>query len=416
MKRKHAYLIILILLILLVADLSIIRIINPVKYEGARGNANKGPLADLADTTENIHLDLLFNNIKLQNSQELVGKIQYLWGPYANQPINPSIYTSAYVPLDWPAFIRNNFNWWIANHPDWIVYKCDKKTPAFVDPTQPDAIPYDISNPAVRDFQLKTYVIPFLQKKNNSIGFDNMVLDNYTGKCGIWRNGVWHQLYSGNYHDTVYANEVVDWAKEMYTRIHQYSPAAGVASNMNILNSPASYQRLAPYTDIILDEGGLTNFGIAGKNYITNSSWLIQIRTIQQIIKLGKGFVLNAYEPETSYRDISNQEVQWDLSNYLLIKGSHTFTYVSVNQSSQERKTFSDRLEYHINIGHPVTDMYDSQGVYMRSYSNGLVIVNPSDNMSYYLNFTRPYLDVQDNTITSYVIGVHSGLILLNKA
>jgi len=422
MAKKRA--LILILLLLALSTLLVITLLvtslyifksNPVKQKGLKGNAQKISLAGLADTTENIHSGLIFNNINLQKPRELVGKIQYLWGPDRNQPIDASIYTSAYVPLDWPANIHTSFDLWKANHSDWIVYKCDKKTPAFVSPADPNSVPLDISNRAVRDFQINTYIIPFLRNGNNSIGFDNVLLENYTGKCGIWRNGVWIQLYSGSYHDPVYAHEVLDWAKEMYSFIHQYSPSAGVAFNMNILNSPASYLQLAPYTDIILDEGGLTNFGTAGKNYITDNRWLVQIQTIQNIINLGKGFVLNGYEPETSYSDISSQEVQWNVSNYLLIKGQHTFLCVSVNPRSQVWQTFSDRQEYHALIGHPISDIYTSQGVYMRTYSNGLAIVNPSSSNSYLLNFDRSYQDVQGNAITSYTIGVHSGLILLNR-
>jgi len=78
-------------------------------------------------------------------------------------------------------------------------------------------------------------------------------------------------------------------------------------------------------------------------------------------------------------------------------------------------RSFSDRQEYHVPIGHPLSDVYASQGVYMRMYSNGLAIVNPSSTNSYHLSFTHPYQDVQGNTISSYTIGVHSGLLLLNE-
>jgi hypothetical protein len=418
MKRKYTLLLVLFLIIIfIIVDVSVFIVIKTPheNKEAVTTTPTIDTLSKLADTSENIHLFLSFNNSRLQNPHVLVGKIQYLWGPNHNKPFNPSIYTSAYVPFDWPALLHNSFDWWQANHPDWIVYKCDKTTPAFVNPTQPSAIPLDISNLAVRNYQMNMYINPFLRNGNNSIGIDNVILENYTGKCGVWRNGKWIQLYSGKYNDPVYANEVVNWAKAIYKSIHQYSASTGVAFNMNITTSPTSYQRLAPYTDIILDEGGFTNFGRVGKNYITDNLWLSQIRTIQQIIKLGKGFVLNAYEPEAFYRDITNQEVQWDLSNYLLIKGSHTFTYISVLQNSPEWGTFFDQQEYHVPIGRPVTDMYASQGVYMRLYSNGLVIVNPSSTNSHLLNFNHPYHDIQGNTLTSYTIGAHSGLILLNE-
>ena len=418
MMRKRMLTLLILLFLALSASLAIYVYIlksNPIKNEGLKQSGQEIPLAGLINTTENIHLGMIFNNINLQNPRVLIGKIQYLWGPDHDQSIDASIYTSAYVPLDWPAKIANSFDWWKANHPDWIVYKCDRKTPAFVEPNTPNSVPLDISNPAVRDFQINTYIIPFLKKRNNSIGIDNVLLENYTGKCGVWRKGVWIQLYSGSYHDPVYEREVLNWVKEIYSVIHMYSHSAGVAFNMNILNSPASDKQLALYTDLILDEGGLTNWGKAGNNYVTDNRWLVQIQTIQKIIKLGKGFILNAYEPETSYSEISNQEVLWDLSNYLLIKGSHTFTYVSVSPGSPEWETFSDRQEYHIPIGHPISDIYTSQGVYMRMYSNGLAIVNPSSTKNYRLNFIHPYQDVQGITIASSVIGAHSGLILLDK-
>ena len=104
MAQKRA--ILLILLLLALSTLLVITLLvtslylfksNPVKQ---KGNAQKISLTGLADTTENIHLGLVFNNINLQDPGELVGKIQYLWGPYNHQPLDTSIYTSAYVPLD----------------------------------------------------------------------------------------------------------------------------------------------------------------------------------------------------------------------------------------------------------------------------------------------------------------------------
>lgn len=40
----------------------------------------------------------------------------------------------------------NNIEWWLAHHPDWIVYECDKTTIAY---DEDDCnVPLDISNPA----------------------------------------------------------------------------------------------------------------------------------------------------------------------------------------------------------------------------------------------------------------------------
>src|SRR2546429_9873306 len=47
---------------------------------------------------------------------------------------------------------------WKAAHPDWVLYKCDRVTPAyeFGDPN----MPLDFANPALVSWQIQTYVQP----------------------------------------------------------------------------------------------------------------------------------------------------------------------------------------------------------------------------------------------------------------
>src|SRR5207248_11418109 len=98
MAKKRALILILLLLALsnllvmtlLVTSLYIFKS-NPVKQKGLKGNAQKISLAGLADTTENNHSGLIFNNINPPTPRELVGKIRYLWGPDRSQPIDTSM-------------------------------------------------------------------------------------------------------------------------------------------------------------------------------------------------------------------------------------------------------------------------------------------------------------------------------------
>ena len=67
----------------------------------------------------------------------------------------------------------------------------------------------------------------------------------------------------------------------------------------------------------------------------------------------------------------------WTLANYLLLKGNHTFINLEVSQGAEWFP------EYDLPIGHPITPLpavvdvlRDSSGLYVRVYSNGLVLVN----------------------------------------
>ena len=81
---------------------------------------------------------------------------------------NPKILLSYYFPFyrDNGSFdnqnlgIQQNLSYWRSFHPDWVLYKCDRSTPAYYadDNDQSDnRMPLDFTNPAVIDWQLQTY-------------------------------------------------------------------------------------------------------------------------------------------------------------------------------------------------------------------------------------------------------------------
>ena len=59
--------------------------------------------------------------------------------------------------------IGSNLSWWQEHHPSWVLYRCDRKTPAFKcfppAPCDPP-LPLDITNEEVVDFQMKHGVMP----------------------------------------------------------------------------------------------------------------------------------------------------------------------------------------------------------------------------------------------------------------
>ncbi|MGB8810498.1 MAG: putative glycoside hydrolase, partial [Acinetobacter calcoaceticus] len=65
------------------------------------------------------------------------------------------------------------------------------------------------------------------------------------------------------------------------------------------------------------------------------------------------------------------------------------------------------------NLGSPSGSYYQSQGIYMRNFTNGIVLFNPSDN-SYNLDLGNNYQLLNGTIVSSLILGSWSGEILLS--
>lgn len=374
----------------------------------------------LPETTENIHVALSFNDHVANYSME-EGVVDYVWASSTpNQP--PGVYNGYYLKFDRDNEGTNyNLAWFQANHPDWIVYQCDKKTPAteFGSPLTP----LDITNPAVLQWYLTTYIYPALDKGYLGIDFDNVNLSNSVGdgydgpRCGVWQivNGqhVWKYLYgeTNSIHGQAYVDSVVNWAKFMSNAIHTYKHPGTIMMNVSIYTgeSIAYNEMLYPYMDMYLDERGWSNWG---QGYLGGKEWQTEIQKSLDLDKQGKGIYFVNQEPN-NFSNLTRDQIQWALSNYLLVKGKHTYILITGNQQYGYLEILP---EYSAKIGHPTNAMYESQGIYMRDYSNGKTIVNPSSTQSFKITLpVNIYHDLYGNTINSINLGVHSGIVLLTR-
>ncbi len=192
----------------------------------------------LADTTENIHPGLAEEGNVTPASER--GVIGYVWG--AKIPTDPrTIHKSFYTKFDRASGYPGNTSfpvyydksWFLAHHPNWLVYLCDKKTLAyeFGDPN----VPLDITNPSVLQFMLQNWIYPAFAYEYDGIAFDNVNLDNTAsqGRCGVWMTDshgskVWKYLYGDaqSIHGPAYTKTVVNWAKFMYSAIHNYQASS----------------------------------------------------------------------------------------------------------------------------------------------------------------------------------------------
>jgi hypothetical protein len=357
------------------------------------------------DATENIHVAQIFN-AHIDNIQDEIGNVDIVWG--ADHPKRPEgIYNLYYYPFDRDADggvgeTHHDITWFLANHPDWIEYTCDQKTPAY-EYNGPN-VPLDITNPAVIDYMMQTYLLPAIRRGYKGIAFDNVDFNNNGGRCGVWKDGKWVEQPD-------YIRNILNWAALMYTALHEQY--ASVAMNFPYdLNHPTESDTLYQYLDIAVDERGFTNMGKPQDEYFSADAWLTNMKALQSLDAMGKGFVsINEFRSE--FDTISQEEKQWALANYLLVKGK--YSYIAIT-GFQEYGSLLMTPEYKINIGHPLNLMYFSQSVYMRDFSNGKAIVNTTYGQTYTISLPAGvYQDLDGNYVDTIVMKAHTGVVLLGN-
>jgi hypothetical protein len=170
---------------------------------------------------------------------------------------------------------------------------------------------------------------------------------------------------------------------------------------------------LYQYLDIAVDERGFTYWGQSKKSYLGLAEWLADMEAFQYLDAHGKAFVSINEMPE-HFAQVSQAEMQWALANYLLVKGQ--FSYIAIT-GIQEYGHQLIAPEYSADIGHALGPMYQSQGVYMRDFSNGLAIVNPSSfNQTFTIILSSGvYQDLYGEKVSLLTLEPQSGIVLLGK-
>lgn len=376
------------------------------------------------DTWNNIHLFQSFD-YDIDNPTAIARYYDFIWGATpsrvsAFRSANPNILLSYYIPFnrDNGTFSntelgkQHDLGYWKAQHPDWILYQCDRTTPAFEygDPN----IPFDFSNPAVVAWQVQTYAQPASQNGYDAIAADNVNLENLFGACGFYKNGQWVQRYTGKVDDPQWRADVVTWLTRMQAALHSLSHPLALIPNLGLAGGdPASdktVQQVVSHVDGILDEGGFTNYG---QGYVTGTNWtqLVQfIKSVQQQVK--PFYIVNQFDSNA----LSHEQIQWALASYLLAKGRLASVFITTTVNGvQGYGADRRRPEYSAPIGSPRSEIYQDQNVYWRDYSNGLVVVNPSNTNSYTVTTkASTYDDLYGNHVNqTFTLPPHSGMVLI---
>ena len=355
-------------------------------------------------TKGNIHLEMVFNyNLTQKQLNSETGVVDLVWGSsWATLPAG--MYNSAYIPISVDNFTKS-VAWYKKNHPDWLEYKCDKKTLAFEFGNKTNA-PLDFTNPAVQAFQWTNWVDAPLAAGYQGIAVDTMDLTNDWQRCGHFdRSGTWVQQYTGKSDDPAFRHDLLAWESATYRHVHNYSSTATIQINVSYhFGEPvADNQQLMTTADMVLDERGFTQWGTR-PNVPPPSQWQTIVNQIKYVQARGLCYMTNGEEPGLT-KDISQAERLWVIGNYLLVKNNCTYLYMTgfTSTGAQDYGSLITFPEYSIAIGHATGGMKKTQGVWERTFSNGMTIVNPYTTTATVTLPPGHWVDVNGQTVGSTI-------------
>jgi len=393
--------------------LAALTILCSVAISHAQEPVTKARTQYFPDTTNNIHLEMVFNyNVTDLNTE--TGVVDMVWG--SNFPKEPrNVYNTAYIPYSVDNF-TNSIAWYQQNHPDWLEYLCDRTTLAFEFGATTLA-PIDFANPAVQAYQWANWVDAPLAAGFGGIAVDTMSASSNWGRCGHYDlAGTWVQQYSGKLNDPAYQRDELAWEAATYQHVHNYSDTATMQVNVPY---EFGYQRqtnlrLMTTADLLFDERGFTNYGNA-PDVPSPRAWQDIMDVLQYVQSKGICYMTNG-EESTLTADIPQSARLWVIANYLLVKNNCTYMYMTGFTASggQDYGSLVTYPEYSIPIGHTTGAMEKTQGVWERVYSGGLTLVNPYRSAATVTLPPGSYVDVNGNAVGSTVtMEGQTGLVLL---
>src|SRR5262249_11915192 len=199
------------------------------------------------------------------NSTINVGRYMPAFLDYQNS--RPEPYT---LEGDTPERRARSLQWWNTEvdgvgHPDWVMYRCDRVTPAYqvIDSATLSNVPLDITNSQVISWQLRTGA-PVDERGFTALSSDMVSLRNFNHACDIYCRAQWVQLVSGEDSDPVFASAVLDWSRQIRAGLRTLPSPRGLVANFVpfYFFSDQEIASLAANLDGILDEQGFTGFGL----------------------------------------------------------------------------------------------------------------------------------------------------------
>ncbi len=340
---------------------------------------------------------------------------------------HPSMLVSLYFiqEQDWIQAGGHNLAWWQANHPDWILYACDGAGT----PTHHIAymhgetnVPLDIHNPSVADYQIRQTFGPYAIAHNyNALSidevffFNDMGLDQGAGYygCGIWKNGSFVRRYNGKY-DPQWANDTVAWIKSAKT-IVTTDPVLGPHHLALIVNHPlgaisnANEQQLLANVDVLLNEGGFSNYG----NYAQDPYYFKATLDYTVYAQRHGVSVLTVDKFAADSVTVTPLHLEYSIATYLMANEQGSALFVTpTNAPGSGYGMEQYHSEYKSNMQAPCGGYYGgapydakNPDIYYRRFNGGLALVNSGSKSKTSELATLPaghtYTDIQNRAVTN---------------
>lgn len=293
--------------------------------------------------------------------------VGFVWG--AVRPLHSKeIIDSFYYPNQRDLDRSHTKEWFEKNHPDWIVYQCDRTTPAYGYRYDWGAYaPLDTTNPEVRRYLLDTYLAPALQRGYDAIALDNVSLVNFDGRCGVWRDGQWTQLYSGQSRDSRHSEDKLAYIGWLAKEIHARGGLVALNAKIDPRQKEAS-RELIHLADIWADEGGFSDHC---RHRVVDDLW----RTKRSLVDAQKFYVSINYSCGPFAASLSREELDWIVASFLVTKSPGSFLAV---MGLKESGRWLERPFEDPHLGPPAGDAQSAGTVISRSFRKGLAVVNIS--------------------------------------
>ena len=309
----------------------------------------------------------------------------FVWGADASHPslsawlaLESKIELSYYMPYSRAPAARLGFtlDWFQAHHPDWVMYRCDRKTVAFwgAETAPHGSVPLDFTNADVIEWQMANQ-----SSIAHRLGYSAMAFDNFGGgarqganngqACGVWqRNGSWTQVFQpvpkGD-GALDFAEASVRWIEQAKERMAVHAPGLGIVPNLCIdrpskggiwTNSSihgdwatsSAAQRVMAASTGILSERGFSGWGAAraGAGELED-----ELRWMARLEAAGKGyFTIN----EVTEKEWSKEWVAWVLGCFLLGKQPHSVSIaVAYSRSLKQENAAFATPDFCFSTGFP---------------------------------------------------------------
>jgi len=341
-----------------------------------------------------------------------VNKVYFIWG--AKSPEQPAgVVASKYFPSMRNPDRNRTIEWYKKYHPDWIMYKEDRITPAYgFIYSYGGATPLDISNPKVRDYYLNEFILPAIKAGYKMVAMDNVSLSNMPKCVGHYSGTQWVPLYSGKKGDPAFHRDLVDWIQFLSDTLHPLG--VGVAANIKVNDSPPDMvMKMLNAVDIWADETGFTH---GGKN-ITDEAWEKTFSLLRKITPV-KGYVC-VNQVNGTVEKAPHEQIVWVMANFLLCRGPKSMLAITGFDTVHKKtmyQQFDYRPEMDVNIGEPLDAPYkDRSNAWVRAFQKGMVLVNPSSNDTVTVKLAKGKWKTLNGDLVSrkMVIPPASGVILM---